>query len=74
MITVYEKEVELTFDNGRESGYINFELNDKSLVLTSTQKYGFVGEEIQIVQTIDHEDGITLLEEALSMLKLKLGY
>lgn len=73
MITVYENEVELEFDDGVASGYINFEAGDEGLVLTYTCGDSDSGmEEIEVVHTIDHEDAITLLEETLEILRNKV--
>ncbi|AUR84738.1 hypothetical protein NVP1063O_071 [Vibrio phage 1.063.O._10N.261.45.C7] len=69
----YNNEVELTFDNGVESGYLNFETNgvkgemvnfDFSVGKTGS---GYIDAEHCVV--IDKQNLITFLEKSLEMLK-----
>lgn len=72
MITVYENEVELSFDNGRESGYINFDIAEEGVTHMTFRRGGSFNEDIvDVVQTFSDEEMIDLLEETLAMLRNK---
>lgn len=71
MITVYEKEVEISFNTEFKSGYLNFEVNDEGVTMTfSSGEINDVYEDI--IKTFSHEDMYTVLEETLRILKSKV--
>lgn len=70
MINVYENEVELSFDDGNESGYINFGVTDEGVdVDFSVGNSGEDGCGECIIKTFSRETMIDFLEEALAKLK-----
>ncbi|AXQ70982.1 hypothetical protein ICP12012A_130 [Vibrio phage ICP1_2012_A] len=72
MITIYENEVELSFDNGSESGYINFDVAEEG-VTTVTVNQGDCFSGRNILQTFSDGDMVDLLEETLAMLRNKVA-
>lgn len=71
-VTVFENEVELSFNNGLEEGYINFETNDEGGINLNIS-IGDVGSEFEsssIMTTIDDKENlITFLKEAIILLE-----
>ena len=63
----YNNEVELTFDNGVDSGYLNFEsngVNDGTVNITFSESIGESNS-----SSVDKQDMIKFLEKSLEMLK-----
>ena len=69
-LTVYAEEVELEFDNGVESGYINLEANDFGVVVLEVSSGHKNSEMVQdICVTLSKDKTIEFLEECLTLLK-----
>lgn len=76
MITIYENEVELSVDNGSESGYINFDIAEEGVTTVTVNQGSSFGDCCSsdiILQTFSDEDMIDLLEETLAMLRNKVA-
>ena len=74
MITIYENEVELSFDNVSESGYINFDVAEEGVTHMTFRRGGDLDKGIvDVVQTFSDEEMIDLLEETLAMLRNKVA-
>lgn len=65
----FEKEVELSYDNGKKDGYLNFEDEGDTVVFVGTS--GDVGSEgaITVEANVPKKDMIEFLEKTLQMLK-----
>lgn len=66
-VKTYNNEVELTFDNGIESGYINFETDSIDDEKVNVDFSEHIGEHYSTA--VDKQNLITFLEKSLEMLK-----
>lgn len=73
MITIFENEVELSFDNGIEYGILTLNTAEQGVTHMTFCRGGDLNKGIvDILQTFSDEEMVDLLEETLAMLRNKV--